>query len=362
MPETVKATVKNAVYLLLFYLSVKYALPIIAPFIIGLSVAAMVQKPAALLSKRIPKLSFKTSSLILTFAVIFCAFIVVYFAFCSVLNGAMSFCPSIPEHLSRVRQFISEASAGSEDDAAWKRFVSFVASGANWCMEFFTENYRDYLPSLLRRSTGVISGLPSLVTASVFAVLSALFGCGDLQGIKAGIKRLLPDEAVGRASVIINTLITTITALLKAYGIIMLITFAELLLGLGIMNLTGHPTGSIVSIALVIALIDILPVLGTGTVLIPWGIFEIVSGRIVSGAMLLAIFAVVETVRNLIEPKLIGSKLELHPFFTLTGVYIGWKIFGPTGIFIMPLAIMVLRQLHGQKNRAAERSVTPRLE
>ena len=141
--------------------------------------------------------------------------------------------------------------------------------------------------------------------------------------------------------------------MLKAYGLIMLITFAELTVGLGVMNLAGYGTGNIVTIALVISLIDILPVLGTGTALIPWGIFEILSSRTVSGIMLLALFAVVETVRNMIEPKLISGKLELHPFFSLAGVYIGGKLFGAAGIFIMPLAMMIFRQIYSQKNSAA---------
>ena len=354
MPDSLKSALLYAAYFTAFYVGVKYALPLIAPFLIGLVVAAMVQKPAALLSQWIPKLSRKTCSLIMTFALLFGTFVVLYFLICSVVNGAVSFCPGIPGHLSRIRQFISETSSGAESDGTWGKFTAFIASGANWCMDFFTENYRDYLPSLLRRSTGIISGLPSLLTAAAFAALSAIFGCGDFQGIKGGIKQLLPRSAVGKTSLVIKTSVSTCTALLKAYGLIMLITFAELLAGLGIMNLAGYTTGSIVTISLVIALIDILPVLGTGTVLIPWGVFEMISGRIVSGAMLLALFAVVETVRNLIEPRLIAGRLKLHPFFSLAGVYIGGKLFGAVGIFIMPLAIMVFRQLLRQKNSAAE--------
>lgn len=354
MQDYYKCTLKYGVYLTLFYLGVKYALPLIAPFIIGLSIAAMVQKPAALLSKRIPRLSHKTCCVILSFAVLFGTIAVIYLALCSAVNGAVSICPEIPGHFKRVREFVAEASAGSESRGTWGKFTAFVASGANWCMDFLTENYRQYLPSVLRRSTSIISGLPSLLTAAVFAALSAIFGCGDFQGIKSGIKQLLPEKIARKATVIISISVNTLTALLKTYGLIMVITFAELLIGLGIMNLTGYGTGSIVTVALVIALIDILPVLGTGTVLIPWGLFEILSGRIVSGTMLLMIFAVVETVRNLMEPKLMAGRLELHPFFTLAGVYVGGKLFGALGIFIMPLAMMIFRQLRRQKECAAD--------
>ena len=354
MTDNFKRALLYAAYFAAFYLGVKYALPLIFPFLIGLAVAAVIQKPAEQLSGRIPGLSLKTCCLIMTFAVIFGTAAVLYFAVCSAVNGAVSFCPGIPDRLSRMREFISQASADSQSGGTWARFTAFIASGANWCMDFFTENYRDYLPSLLRRSTGVISGLPSLLTSAVFAVMSAIFGCSDYRRVVSDIKKLLPDDAARRASLVIKTSVSTLAALLKAYGLIMLITFAELTVGLGVMNLAGYGTGNIVTIALVISLIDILPVLGTGTVLIPWGIFEILSSRTVSGIMLLALVAVVETVRNMIEPKLISGKLELHPFFALAGVYTGGKLFGASGILIMPLAIIVFRQLRGQKNSAAE--------
>ena len=354
MPDSIKPILKYAVYLPLFYISVKYALPLIAPFIIGLGIAAIVQKPAELLSSRIPKLSRKVCCLIMTSGILFGTSAVIYLAVCSVLNGAVSFCPGIPAHLSRIKQYVAEASVAAEGAGTWGKFTAFAASGANRFMDFFSDNYREYLPSVLRRSTSLLSGLPSLLAGAAFTALSALFGCADYNGVKAGIKRLLPERAVNKASLIVKTSADTLSALMKAYGLLMLITFAELLTGLGIMSLAGYGTGSVVTAALVISIIDVLPVLGTGTVLIPWGIFEMLSGRTVSGIMLLVLFAVTEIVRNLLEPRLIAGRLELHPFFTLAGVYVGGRLFGAAGIFIMPLAMMIFRQLHAQKNGAAE--------
>ena len=78
------------------------------------------------------------------------------------------------------------------------------------------------------------------------------------------------------------------------------------------------------------------------------------SGRLTSGIMLLALFAVIAVVRNLLEPRLIAGRLQLHPIFTLAGVYVGGKLFGASGIFVMPLAMMIFRRLHHQKKEAAE--------
>ena len=346
MPESPKKAVRYILYGLVFYVAVKYGLPLIAPFAIGLGVAAAVQKPAALLSERIPALSRRTSCVIMTSAVIFGAAVVIYFGVCSLVNGAVSFCPGIPERLAEMKRLVAKASSGTEGEGTWDKFIAFAASGANWCMDFFSENYREYLPSVLRRSTWLVSGIPSFAAGTLFAALSAFFSCGDFDGIRSGIKRLLPPETSRKASLLVRTSAETMAALLKTYGIIMLVTFAELAAGLGIINLAGYDTGSIVTVALIISVIDILPVLGTGTVLIPWGLYELISGRTVSGIMLLALFGIIETVRSLLEPKLISGRLKMHPFFTLAGMYAGGRLFGVWGIFIMPPAMMIFRQLH----------------
>ncbi len=354
MQNNSRIPLRFLVYPAAFYLAVRYALPLIAPFIIGLSVAALVQKPAAMLSSRIPVLSRKVCCVILTSAIIFTSAAVIGFAVCSAVNGAMSFCPGIPQHLERLRRFVSDASSGSEGAGSWGKFTAFAASAAGWCLDFFSENYRQYLPSVIGRSTRLISGLPSLLTAVFFAVMSALFACGEFAGIRTSVRQLLPGKMADTLSLVIKTSVNTVSVLIKTYGTIMLITFAELVAGLGLMALTGHGTGNIITVSLIIALIDILPVLGTGTVLIPWGLFELISGRAVSGIMLIVMYAVIETVRSLLEPKLIAGRLALHPFFTLAGVYVGGKLFGASGIFVMPLAMMIFRRMKEQTNGAPD--------
>ncbi len=109
MPESPKKAVRYILYGLVFYVAVKYGLPLIAPFAIGLGVAAAVQKPAALLSERIPALSRRTSCVIMTSAVIFGAAVVIYFGVCSLVNGAVSFCPGIPERLAEMKRLVAKA-------------------------------------------------------------------------------------------------------------------------------------------------------------------------------------------------------------------------------------------------------------
>lgn len=347
---------KLAVYATTIYFAVKYALPVIFPFLFGLSIAALVQKPAALLASRIPRLSKRLCCVIMTASIMLISTMLIVFALCSIFSGAMEFCPSIPEYLAQAENFVSRAAQteNSGEISAWGRFVSFAAMGLEWCIDFISENYKQYLPSVLSSSTKLISGLPSFVTAAVFGIISAFFACGSFDKIIGTIKSYLPPKANSIISLITQTTVRTITSLLKTYGTLMLITFSELTLGFIIMHLLGCGIGNILTAALVISFIDILPILGTGTVLIPWGLFEIITGNEMQGIMLLIIFGVIGIVRNFLEPKFMGNNLELHPFFTLASIYIGGKLFGASGLVILPLSIIIMRDAFNKKKNAAE--------
>lgn len=342
---------------IIFYFGVKYVLPVLLPFIFGLSVAALVQKPAVLLSRRIPCLSKKVSCVIMTAAVMLISAMLITAVLCSVFSGAMSFCPGIPEHLSRARGFITQSAANSGTESSWGRFVNFIALAAEWCIDFLTQNYKQYLPSVLSHSTKFITKLPSFLTATFFGVISALFACGEFDQIKRSVKNYLPAGISERISMIIRTAVRTVTMLLKTYGMLMLITMCELAAGFTIIRLMGYNTGNIITNALIIALIDILPILGTGTVLIPWGAFEIITGNLTPGIMLLVMFAVIALIRNFLEPKFMANNLQLHPFFTLAGVYIGGKLFGAAGIVIIPLLMLTVRELRNTNKGAANPKV-----
>lgn len=348
--------VKFAAYTAAVYFAVKYALPVIMPFIFGLSIAALVQKPAALLSSRIPRLSKRLCCVIMTASIMLIAAMLIFFALCSIFSGAMEFCPSIPEYLAQAEDFVNRAAdiGNSDKNNAWGRFISFAATALDWCIDFLSENYKQYLPSVLSRSTKLFSGLPSFLTVAVFGVISAFFACGSFEKIIGTIRSYLPPKVDSAVSFITKTTVRTITCLLKTYGTLMLITFCELTLGFIIMHLLGCGVGNIITAALVISFIDILPILGTGTVLIPWGLFEFITGNEMQGIMLLIIFAVIGIIRNFLEPKFMGSNLELHPFFTLASIYIGGKLFGGTGMIILPLSLIVMRDAFDKKKNAAE--------
>ena len=124
----------------------------------------------------------------------------------------------------------------------------------------------------------------------------------------------------------------------------MFITFCELFLGLSILNWTGIMSNNyIFMIAIAIAVFDILPVAGSGGILIPWAIISLILGDVPKAIGLLVIYVIISVIRQYIEPKIVGSSLGVHPIVTLAGLYFGLKLFGFLGMFIVPIAVMTLK-------------------
>ena len=121
----------------------------------------------------------------------------------------------------------------------------------------------------------------------------------------------------------------------------MFITFVELSIGLTLIGIKHA-----VAVALVASIFDILPVLGTGGVMIPWTVLAALQGNYSLAVGLLVIYIVITVIRNIIEPKIVGSQLGLHPVVTLCSMFVGVQLFGVIGLFGFPIGLSLLRYLN----------------
>ncbi|MBR6609197.1 MAG: AI-2E family transporter, partial [Oscillospiraceae bacterium] len=128
---------------------------------------------------------------------------------------------------------------------------------------------------------------------------------------------------------------------IKSYSLILFITFAEIAAGLWLLGVKRA-----VLIAMLIAVFDILPAVGTGGIIIPWGIISIALGDVFMGIGLLALYLIVTVVRNTLEPKIVGEQVGLHPVATLMAMFLGSKIMGIIGLFGFPIALVILTKLN----------------
>lgn len=127
-----------------------------------------------------------------------------------------------------------------------------------------------------------------------------------------------------------------------AYGKAQLIImgFTILVCGIGIF-LTGNPYSLLIGV--VIAVLDALPAIGSGLILIPWSIIKVFKGRLFHGAVLLSCYVICQVLRQLIESKIIGDRIGIKPIFTIIAMYAGLKLFGILGFILGPAALIIIK-------------------
>ena len=101
--------------------------------------------------------------------------------------------------------------------------------------------------------------------------------------------------------------------------------------------------------ALLISFIDLLPVLGTGAVLVPWGLVLILGGNYLNGVIIIAIYLVVMMVRNFLEPRIVGKQIGIPPIVSLILLFCGLKLFGFLGMVFSLLSLVVIVNLYKEK-------------
>lgn len=200
--------------------------------------------------------------------------------------------------------------------------------------------------AVINAATRVAKALPNIFIFIVILILATYFMCKDTRKIRAFIKEIVPRSVLDRVVFVKNDLIKACGGYLKAQLILMGVTFVILLAGFSVL---GVDTAAFV--AFVVSIIDLVPVLGTGTVLIPWAIISLLSGKYFFAAGLIIIYAIVFLIRRLSEPKIVSTQIGLSPLMTLISVYAGYKLIGLSGMIFGPiLAIIIINFIRSERN------------
>ncbi len=178
--------------------------------------------------------------------------------------------------------------------------------------------------------------LPEAVFFAVVTVLAAYYFSLEGRTILEFFYSFIPASRRAHAIKLLSAFLKGIGGYFKAGGFMMILTFFELLIGFSILGFR-YPF----LIAIVIAAVDFLPVLGTGTVLVPWSVISFLAGRQGRALGLLALWGVTMLVRQLAEPRIMGKHLGIHPLFSLLASYTGLKLFGIPGMVLLPIGCSV---------------------
>lgn len=334
-----------------FYLIVKYAVPLIIPFIIAFAVAAMLQKPARLLHKRIKKVSQGAWFAILA---IICYLIVGTGAVLLsvwLVGQFLELLKNLPELVSTGANATLNMLKNWADDLPdqfgdpLREWLDSISNDLTGALTSFVADFSGPIIGTVGVAANVAAAVPGFLVNLLFAVVSTFFIGVDYQGFKKMLLNFFPKSTRPVVSHIKKFSVDTVLSLIKTYAFLMFLTFAELGVGLAIISLCGGNIPYLVPLALIIAFVDILPVLGVGTVLIPWAIISFFNSDWGMGIGLLILWIIIIVVRNFLEPKLVGGRFGLHPVMTMLAIYVGGALFGFIGVFVLPLSLVITKRL-----------------
>lgn len=342
----------------LAYVFFKYCFVIAAPFLLSFFFAVILQRPLGWLDKKTKNKMHSFWSIVL---VLLCVAIILgpvisiiaalfreignFISFLGEqLNDLPTFLVTLQNEILKAIKFLPDSIYTSVSENITQFFGNLINDFDVSKLGINMSSITSGLSNGISGVYSVVKNIPSILISVVIGVIAWILFTKDYKKVVKFIKLQLPDKHKNLLSETKKIFSSTILKMCRAYGLIMFITFCENFLGLTILNLIGVMKNSYVFvIAICIAVFDILPVAGSGGILIPWSLIALVTGNVGQCVGLLILYAVITVIRQYIEPKIVGDSLGVNPLVTLAGLYFGLKLFGFMGMFIVPICVMTLK-------------------
>ncbi len=203
----------------------------------------------------------------------------------------------------------------------------------------------NWLRNSLTGLINIVTSLPSIAICVGISVVALYFICVDKIYILDQVEHHLPKVWVRKIGRHMKDLIQTLGGYLKAEAMLVLVSFVISLIGLYLLQFMGFSIQYPLLMALFIGFIDALPILGSGTVMIPWAIICALNGDFNLGIAIVVLLIIMSVARQILEPKLVSKNIGVHPIFTLIAMYTGFKVIGIMGLLIGPIILIIFKNI-----------------
>lgn len=309
------------------------------PFVVGWIIAAVATPVVNWLEKRL-KIVKKLGSALLVVAVIALIVLGGYAVISKLTSELINLIRDFPAMYAQLESGLDQI--GQTLSGVFERLPAGVQEG--WDM--MVDNLDQYVGELVSgiseptmEAAGTIAKrVPYYLISAIVSVMSAYFFIVQREEVLGWMKSVTPEGIQKRMKLVMDNLKYAFGGYIKTQIKIMGVVFVILLIGLGILG-----TGYFGLAAFLIAFLDFLPFFGTGTVMIPWAVYELFLGDFKMAVALLVIYLISQAVRQFLQPKLLGDSVGLNPLVTLILLYVGYKFKGVMGmIFAVPIGMVLI--------------------
>ena len=316
------------------------------PFLIAFIISLMVEPAIKYLMKK-TKMTRKMSSIIIFF-------IVFSIIIGSVTWGIISLISESTNLLQTLNIYIDKAYTQIQESIGKMSItkISISSNVLNLAQDASKEilfKISKWLTEFLTRLINGITSIPTIAIYMVITILSLYFICTDRIYILDFMEHHMPKKWVQKIGTHIKEITKSLGGYLKAEAILILVSFVISVIGLYLFKFIGMNVKYPLLIALAIGFVDALPILGSGSVMVPWAIIASLNGDLKLGIAILILWITMSIVRQFLEPKIVSGKIGIHPIFTLIAMYTGFKVIGVMGMLVGPIVLIILKSIFASK-------------
>lgn len=318
-------------------------LPKIISFFFPFAVAfilSLIANPVVRFMDRKLKIKRKLGSAIVIIVVIALLVGLLYLLILMIIREALRFIEDIPEIVVQITKLMERLST------RFVRLYQTMPDGIQDVIDDMSQNGKGYLSSFLEgvevpsfvKAQGYLKNIGNAVFMAIITVLATYFLIADHDNMRETAKRFFPESIQNGYSLISRNFKTAVGGYFKAQFKIMGILVIMMFVAFTVLEI-----GYAFLLALVIGLIDLLPVFGTGIVFWPWAIIDFINGNYLRAIVILVLYLVCQIIKQVLQPKMVGDSIGISPFLALLFMFIGYRIQGFLGlIFGIPIGLVFI--------------------
>ncbi len=329
---------KYFIILLVFYIFIKYILHYVAPFVLAIIFALILEPLVKLLNKYL-KLSRGLSSIIVIISVLTIIGYLGTLLVLKITNEVKALSENMPIYQEQIMQTYNNIKIKAE------QYLFLVPEEIQLAVSNVSEALITAFTSLLSSgvknvSINTVSKVPNAIMFIVVNIIATFFCLKDRYEIESFVIKKLPVPIISGFRQIKFHALVALSGYFKAQLILMSCTG---LICITVLTILGSPYSLL--IGLLISIIDALPVFGSGFILWPWAVWSLIAGEYTFAIGLIINYLIVILSRQVLEPKVLGQQIGVHPLATLFSMYVGVKVFGVFGFILGPMIAVLVKAI-----------------
>lgn len=331
------------VFLILICLFLAFKLAIFyLPFLIAFIISLMIEPLIRFNMKKL-KMTRKTSSIIIFIIVSVVILGSLIWGLGALFSEASNLLKGLNEYIEKAYTLFFTIINRFEFDKIDlpNEITVIIQNSLQGILNTISSGIRNGLTGLLN----LITSIPNIAIYFAITIMALYLICVDKVYILDQLEHHFPKRWVFKMGTHVKELTKTLGEYLKAELTLILVSFIISLVGLSILKFAKFNIEFPLLMALFIGFVDALPILGSGTVMIPWAVISALNGDLKLGIAIIILFIMMSIIRQILEPRLVSKHIGTHPIFTLIAMYTGFKFIGIIGMLIGPIILIIIKNL-----------------